>query len=131
MTKFEKQLFEPGLLPISPPLILHDDRLKVCLDGRLIQGDKGRKVHPKRCRLIRTRTSGPAEQPVGSTPRNTGCQGRARGGARDPTGRKGGVKFEEATKEPMQRPTRLLPGEGRADWEAIDPWPCPICRGIG
>src|SRR3954467_46094 len=59
MTKFEKQLFEPGLLPISlsysSSMMIG---LEVRLDGRLIQGDKGRKVHPKRCRLIRKRTSG-------------------------------------------------------------------------
>jgi hypothetical protein len=41
------------------------------------------------------------------------------------------VKSESASKEPMQMPTRLLPGEGRADREAIDTCTCSICRGIG
>jgi hypothetical protein len=41
------------------------------------------------------------------------------------------VKFEQASKELMQTPTRLLLGEGRADREAIDMCTCPVCRGIG
>jgi hypothetical protein len=38
------------------------------------------------------------------------------------------VKFEQASKESMQTPTRLLLGEGRADKEAIDTRTCPVCR---
>jgi hypothetical protein len=41
------------------------------------------------------------------------------------------VKFEQAPKESMQTPTRLLLGEGRADREEIDASTCPVCRGIG
>jgi hypothetical protein len=41
------------------------------------------------------------------------------------------VKFEQASKESMQMPTRLLLGEGRVDREAIDARTCLICRGIG
>ena len=41
------------------------------------------------------------------------------------------VKFEQAPKEPMQTPTRLLLGEGRVDREEIDAGTCPVCRGIG
>jgi len=41
------------------------------------------------------------------------------------------VKFEQASKESMQAPTRLLLGEGRAVREAIDTCTCPVCRGIG
>jgi hypothetical protein len=41
------------------------------------------------------------------------------------------VKFEQASKESMQTPTRLLFGEGRADREAIDTRTYPVCRGIG
>jgi hypothetical protein len=41
------------------------------------------------------------------------------------------VKFEQASKESMQTPTRLFLGEGRADREAIDTRTCPVCRGIG
>ena len=41
------------------------------------------------------------------------------------------VKFEQASKESMQTPTRLLLGEGRADREAIDICTCSVCRGIG
>jgi hypothetical protein len=41
------------------------------------------------------------------------------------------VKFEQASKESMQTPTRLLLGEGRADREAIDKRTCLVCRGIG
>ena len=41
------------------------------------------------------------------------------------------VKFEQASKESMQTPTRLLLGEGRADREAIDKRTCLVCRDIG
>jgi hypothetical protein len=41
------------------------------------------------------------------------------------------VKFEQASKESMQTPTRLLLGEGRAGREAIDTCTCSVCRGIG
>jgi hypothetical protein len=41
------------------------------------------------------------------------------------------MKFEQASKESMQMPTRLLLGEGRADREAIDERTCLVCRGIG
>ena len=41
------------------------------------------------------------------------------------------VKFEPASKELMQTPTRLLLGEGRAGREAIDTLTCSVCRGIG
>lgn len=41
------------------------------------------------------------------------------------------VKFEQASKESMQMPTRLLLGEGRVDREVIDTCTCLICRGIG
>jgi len=41
------------------------------------------------------------------------------------------VKFEQASKESMQTPTRLLLGEGRVDREAIDARTCLVCRGIG
>jgi len=41
------------------------------------------------------------------------------------------VKFEQASKESMQMPTRLLLGEGRVGREEIDMRTCPICRGIG
>ena len=55
---FEKQLFEPGLLPISLSYSSGTMlRLEVCLDGAPHPGGK---VHPERCRLIRTRMSGPA-----------------------------------------------------------------------
>ena len=105
-------------------------RLEVCLDGRLIQGDKGRKVHPKRCRLIRTRTSGPAGQPVGSTPRDTGCQGQSRGGARGPTGRNRSEVRGDRERADAEADPSLARG-GRADREAIDPCPCPVYQGIG
>jgi len=41
------------------------------------------------------------------------------------------MKFEQASKESMQMPTRLFLGEGRADREAIDERTCLVCRGIG
>ena len=41
------------------------------------------------------------------------------------------VKFEQASKESMQAPTRLLLGEGRAGREVIDICTCLACRGIG
>jgi hypothetical protein len=41
------------------------------------------------------------------------------------------VKSEQSSKESMQTSTRLLPGEGRADREAIDASACLLCRGIG
>ena len=41
------------------------------------------------------------------------------------------MKFEQASKESMQTPTRLLLGEGRADREAIDKRTYLVCRGIG
>jgi len=41
------------------------------------------------------------------------------------------VKFEQASKESMQTPTRLLLGEGRAGREVIDTCTCSDCRGIG
>ena len=41
------------------------------------------------------------------------------------------VKSEQASKESMQMPTRLLPGEGRANREAIDISTCLVCRGMG
>jgi hypothetical protein len=41
------------------------------------------------------------------------------------------VKFEQASKESMQMPTRLLLGEGRAGREEIDKRTCLVCRGIG
>jgi hypothetical protein len=41
------------------------------------------------------------------------------------------VKFEQASKESMQTPTRLLLGEGRVSREVIDTCTCSVCRGIG
>ncbi len=41
------------------------------------------------------------------------------------------VKFEQASKELMQMPTRLLLGEGRAGREEIDMRTWLVCRGIG
>jgi hypothetical protein len=41
------------------------------------------------------------------------------------------VKSEQASKESMRMPTRLLPGEGRANREAIDASTCSVRRGTG